>query len=353
MNSEIGLAKPAEVTLRIAEIETSRRLMGWWLLAVGAMILLMVLLGGVTRLTQSGLSIMEWAPLLGTLPPLSEKEWQRLFALYQTTLQFHQNNPSMDIASFRDIFWWEYAHRLWGRLIGLAFLLPFLYFAIRGYVNRALVGRFALLFAAGALQGLIGWYMVASGFEERVEVSQYRLALHLGMALLIYAMIVWSALDLLFPKRVTHSLRLHGAIALGVIVFEIIVGAFVAGLHGGLVYNNFPFMGDHLLAPDILALSPWWKNFLDNPVAVQFLHRLSAGFVAIAVISLTVRVRNSQLPRPIKNRFYLLPLALALQAFLGIATLMLAVPLPLAIAHQAGACLILSLTLFALHGIRK
>lgn len=342
------------VTWKMQEARKEERV-GYWLLTLNAMIFVMVILGGITRLTDSGLSIMEWAPILGTLPPFSHSEWQRLFDLYQTTLQFHQINADMNLEGFKDIFWWEYAHRLWGRIMGLVFILPVLYFTFKGYLNRNLIKRLGFILCLGMVQGFIGWIMVASGFGDRTEVSQYRLALHLALALLLYAVIFWQALNLLFSHydQAVPSLHRHGGVALLLIAFEIVVGAFVAGLNGGLIYNNFPMMGEGWLAPDIFILSPWWINFFENPIAAQFLHRLCAGFVAIAVISLTIRVRKSDLPSYIKRRFYLVPLMLAIQAFLGISTLILAVPIVLAVAHQAGALLLLTAMLFALHALRQ
>ena len=327
--------------------------MAYWLLTVNAMIFVMILLGSITRLTGSGLSIMEWAPLLGTFPPLSREEWERLFKLYQQTLQFREVNFAMSLEGFRQIFWWEYLHRLWGRLIGLVFFLPLFFFIIKGHLQKKTIYQLTIIFALGMLQGAIGWIMVASGFDHRTEVSQYRLALHLGMALILYGLILWIALDFLFPEKEKSKLRIHGCVALGLISLEIIIGAFVAGLNAGLIDNNFPFMGDTLVAPDLFTLRPWWLNPFENPVMAQFLHRVMAGCVAIAVITLTIRVRRSNLSPHIKRRFYFVPCMLALQAVLGISTLILAVPLPLAIAHQAGAVLLLSAALFALHAVRK
>ncbi|MEZ5832476.1 MAG: COX15/CtaA family protein [Dongiaceae bacterium] len=342
-----------------ARSATASRAVGVWLSGLAATVLVQVMLGAITRLTGSGLSIMEWQPIMGAIPPLSEVEWQRVFALYQQIAEYKLVNAGMTLDAFKSIFWWEYFHRLWGRLIGVAFLLPFLWFWFRGQLRGGAARRLIAIFALGGLQGLMGWIMVASGFEDRTDVSQYRLVLHLLLALAIYAALVWSALDMLYPSRTRldaadhRTLRRHGWIMMAVITLEIALGGFVAGLHGGLVYNNFPMMGDHLIAPDLFSQSPWWTNFFENPVTAQFMHRLTAGLVAIALVWLVVRARRIDLPRAAKTRFYYLPFGLLGQATLGIATLMLVVPLPLAVAHQAGAFILFTLGLYALHGLRR
>lgn len=355
----MSLVQTAPISAAASRPATADRAVAAWLLAVAGMVLIQVMLGAITRLTGSGLSIMEWRPIMGAIPPLNAAEWDRVFALYRQIAEYKLVNAGMTLDAFKSIFWWEYLHRLWGRLIGVAFLAPFVWFWLRGHLRGRWIGRLVALFALGGLQGLMGWVMVASGFEERTDVSQYRLVMHLLLAVAIYAALIWCALDAQFPVRprseteVAHSLRRHGWIMMAVIALEIALGGFVAGLHGGLVYNNFPMMGDYLIAPDLFALSPWWANFFDNPVMAQFLHRLTAGFVAIALISLVVRARRAGLPQDLKRRFYYLPFGLLGQAMLGIATLMLVVPLPLAVAHQAGAFILFSLGLFALHGLRR
>jgi cytochrome c oxidase assembly protein subunit 15 len=338
---------------------TAERAIGAWLLAVSGMVLVQIVLGAITRLTDSGLSIMEWRPIMGAIPPLTDAEWHRVFALYQQIAEYKLVNAGMTLDAFKSIFWWEYFHRLWGRMIGVVFVLPFAWFWVRGHLRGRWTRRLIVIFALGGLQGLMGWIMVASGFADRTDVSQYRLVAHLLLALVIYGALLWSALDMLYPARawmepaVQRMLRRHGWIMMAVITLEIAVGGFVAGLDGGLVYNNFPMMGEHWIAPDLFFQSPWWINFFENPVTAQFLHRLCAGFVAIALISLVVRARRADLGREVKRRFYYLPFGLLGQAMLGIATLMLVVPLPLAVAHQAGAFILFSLGLYALHGLRR
>jgi cytochrome c oxidase assembly protein subunit 15 len=335
-----------------------------WLLVCAAMIFVMVLLGGITRLSGSGLSIMEWKPLMGALPPMSTAEWERVFALYREISQYKNVNHGMSLAEFQGIFWWEYSHRLWGRLIGIVFFLPFLYFLVRGYLRKApgkpsMAPKLAAIFLLGALQGGIGWYMVASGFEDRDSVSQYRLVLHLGLALIIYALILWSALDLLQPRAIggnaatARPLRRHAILLLVLVAIELCLGGLVAGLHGGLIYNDFPLMNGDLVAPDVFAMSPWWANVTENPGGAQFLHRVGALLITLALLALVGRAWRSEVPEIIRGRMLWLLLALVVQIGLGVSTLILVVPLPLAVAHQGGAVVLLSATLFALHGLKR
>jgi len=335
------------------------RAVGIWLLVCAAMVFVMVLLGGITRLSGSGLSIMEWKPLMGALPPMSTAEWERVFALYREIEQYKNINAGMTLPEFQGIFWWEYSHRLWGRLIGIVFFLPFLWFLVLGYLRKAWAPKLTVIFLLGALQGGVGWYMVASGFEDRDAVSQYRLVLHLGMALLIYALILWSAFDLLQPRTIDGSrakvggLRRHTILLLALIAVELALGGLVAGLHGGLIYNDFPLMNGDWVAPEVFARAPWWVNPTEDPVTAQFLHRIGAALVTVTLLSLVWRAWFSDLPSPVQARMGLLLTALALQVTLGITTLILIVPLPLAVAHQGGAVVLLSATLYALHGLKR
>jgi heme a synthase len=340
------------------------RAVGIWLLVCAAMIFVMVLIGGITRLSGSGLSIMEWKPLMGALPPMSTAEWERVFALYREISQYKNVNHGMSLAEFQGIFWWEYSHRLWGRLIGIVFFLPFLWFLVRGTLRKApgrpsLAPKLGGIFLLGALQGGIGWYMVASGFEDRDSVSQYRLVLHLGLALVIYALILWTALDLLQPRAIgghastARPLRRHAILLLILVALELTLGGFVAGLHGGLIYTDFPLMNGDWVAPDVFAHSPWWANLTENPGGAQFLHRIGALLVTLALLFLVWRAWRADVPDLVRGRMALLLLALVLQVGLGISTLILVVPLPLAAAHQGGAVLLLSATLFAMHGLKR
>jgi cytochrome c oxidase assembly protein subunit 15 len=334
------------------------RAVGVWLLVCAGMIFAMVLLGGITRLSGSGLSIMEWKPLMGALPPMSTAEWERVFALYREISQYKNVNHGMSLAEFQGIFWWEWSHRLWGRLIGVVFFLPFLFFLVKGYLRKAWAPKLGAIFLLGALQGGIGWYMVASGFEDRDSVSQYRLVMHLGLALIIYSLILWAALDLLQPRPIgggarARSLSRHAILLLALVAIELCLGGLVAGLHGGLIYTDFPLMNGDLVAPDVFALSPWWANITENPGGAQFFHRVGALLITLTLLTLVWRAWRSEVPDLIRGRMLLLLLALVLQVGLGVSTLILVVPLPLAVAHQGGAVVLLSATLFALHGLKR
>jgi cytochrome c oxidase assembly protein subunit 15 len=325
-----------------------------WLLVCCALVFAMVVVGGITRLTHSGLSIVEWQPIVGTVPPLGDSAWQEAFSKYRRTPEFRQVNPGMDLAGFKRIFWWEYAHRLLGRLTGAVFLLPLLWFAVRGRIGRPLAGKLAAILALGGLQGAMGWYMVQSGLVDDPRVSQYRLAAHLGLALLIYAATLWLALGLLFPRGGDPASRPRRfAFILVALVFAMAIsGSFVAGIRAGLAYNSFPLMDGYLAPPGMLMLEPWYLNLFSNIATVQFDHRLIAWLLAFLVPWFWARVRRSAAPRRARLAANLLLGALALQIALGIATLLNAVPVPLAAAHQAGALLVFTAALLAAHALR-
>ena len=315
-----------------------------WLYAVAALVLAMVLVGGATRLTESGLSITEWRPVMGVLPPLSDSEWQQALAKYQAIPQYRALNAGMSFADFKVIYWWEWTHRLLGRLTGAAFLLPFLWFLWRGWIPRELRPRLWLIFALGALQGAVGWWMVASGLSERIEVSQYRLATHLILASVIYVALLWAATGRAIPPATpVRAVTRVGALFLLVLVLaQIYLGALVAGLRAGYAYNTWPLI-DGVLLPksgDLFFQTPLWRNFFENILTVQFDHRMVAYLVLIgAALHAFDVVRNEGRGRA--GALALLA-ASAVQIVLGIATLLLAVPLPLALLHQAGAMLVLT-----------
>lgn len=327
------------------------RAVGYWLLGCCAAIFAMVVIGGITRLTESGLSITEWNPVMGALPPLSDAEWRRLFDLYRATPEYLHVNAGMTLADFRTIFWWEYIHRLWGRAIGLIFLLPLIWFWWRGRIDRPLGFKLFGIFLLGGLQGAIGWWMVKSGLVGRTDVSQYRLAVHLGMALLLYAFIFWIALDLLVARReamAPHTLRTFAWTVVGAVGLTIVAGAFVAGTNAGLLYNTFPWMGDGLIPPDYGAVEPAWLNAFENPPAIQFNHRL----VAIATFGLIVVFWLRTLRQPVVGaRALVLLAAAAAQVGIGVATLLLMVPIWLGALHQAGAVAVLTAALWVAHGV--
>lgn len=328
-----------------------------WLLCCCAMIFLMSLIGAITRLTESGLSIMEWAPVTGALPPLSQAEWERVFALYQEIPEFREDNPGMLLNEFKTIFWWEYIHRLWGRLIGLVFLLPFVWFLVRGRIRRGLAPHLAAMFVLGGLQGGLGWFMVASGFAERTDVSQYRLTAHLVLALVIYGYMFWVAAGMLLPAGPTAATGDQGLcrpLALTVLLVAVTVasGGFVAGLNAGLIYNSFPLMDGRLVPAGYGELSPFALNWFENIAAVQFNHRLLAVATVLATLGLWAWSRRLAPSAALSRAMDLLALAALAQAGLGIATLLLVVPVTLAVLHQGGAILLLTAALWALRVAR-
>jgi cytochrome c oxidase assembly protein subunit 15 len=336
----------------LARAQAQRRV-AIWLFVCCAMIAVMVVLGGVTRLTHSGLSMVHWKPVTGLLPPLTHAQWEATFRAYQHYPEFQQINRHMTLEGFKGIFWLEYIHRLWGRLIGVVFLLPFLYFAFRGYLDRWLRPRLAGLFALGALQGALGWYMVKSGLVDRPDVSHLRLAAHLGLAFVIYGYMFYLGLSLTTGRpsaAVTRSLRGPLLALLALVFVTIIYGAFVAGLDAGFIYNTFPLMGGRLVPAAALALEPPLRNLSENPVTVQLMHRILALTTFLAVIAIWWRARRLGTAIHPRAAFHALLGAAALQVTLGISTLLLVVPVPLAAAHQAGALALFSVVLWALHG---
>ena len=334
---------------------TARPVVAAWLLACCALVFAMVVVGGVTRLTHSGLSIVEWQPILGTLPPMNEAQWLEAFDKYRLTPEFRKVNHAMGVAEFKSIFWWEYFHRLLGRMIGFVFLLPLLWFWWRARIDRPLAFRLAGIFVLGGLQGAMGWYMVKSGLVDDPRVSQYRLTAHLSIALAIYAAMLWTALDLLFPRSSgapPMPLRRNAWIVTAMLAYMIVTGGFVAGIRAGFAYNTFPLMNGHLVPPEIFMLDPWYLNFFNNMATVQFDHRLGAWLLALLVPWFWLKARREALaPRARLARHLLLGM-LALQLALGIATLLLLVPIPLAAAHQGGAVLLLGAALLLNHALR-
>ena len=322
------------------------RAVRWWLVSVAALIALMVLVGGATRLTESGLSIVEWKPVTGSVPPLSEAQWADAFDAYKKIPQYRELNAGMTLSEFKQIFWWEWSHRLLGRFIGVAYLLPVLFFLWRGGLTSELKRRLWLLFALGGLQGVVGWWMVASGLSERVEVSQYRLATHLVLALLIFAGMVWTVRRLSPRPQIAAGarLKLTSALLLVVTFVQLYLGALVAGLRAGRVYNTWPEIdGAFIPAGERLWFeTPWWRNLFDNVLTVQFEHRMVA-YTLFALAALhavdAVRSRGGEAARGALWLFA----AVSLQAVLGILTLLNEVPIGLALAHQAVAILVLTL----------
>jgi cytochrome c oxidase assembly protein subunit 15 len=318
-----------------------------WLFSVAALIALMVLVGGATRLTEAGLSIVEWKPISGVLPPLHEKEWTQTFAAYKTIPQYQALNATMTLDEFKTIYWWEWGHRLLGRVIGMVYLLPFLWFMWRGALSADLKRRLWLIFGLGALQGAVGWWMVASGLSGRVEVSQYRLATHLVLALLIFASIVWTLTRLAERPSlgVSARLKITSAVLVGLTFVQLYFGALVAGLRAGLVYNTWPEI-DGALIPTAARLwyeMPWWQNLFDNALTVQFEHRITAyALLVLAALHALDAMRSRAGTAVVKGALWLVG-AIVLQATLGILTLLHQVPMALALMHQAVAIAVLTL----------
>ena len=355
---EISGSAPDNTTAVPVSRAAGDRAVAIWLLVCCAMIFAMAVIGAITRLTESGLSIMEWAPVRGILPPMSEDEWRRVFALYREIPEYHEMNSGMTLGEFKTIFWWEYVHRLWGRLIGVVFVVPFAVFLIRGRIRRVLVPHLVAMFALGGLQGLLGWYMVASGFADRTDVSQYRLVAHLSAAVLIYGYVLWVAFGLLAPALDVSRDPLAGRLRGGVVVvlalvgLTIVSGGFVAGLNAGFTYNTFPFMDGDLIPEGYGDLRPWWLNLFENLAAVQFNHRALAIVTFAAAAGVWLWARGIGLAKRARRAVHVMLAMAVLQVGLGIATLLLVVPVWLGAAHQAGALLLLTAALWALHGIR-
>ncbi len=322
-----------------------------WLISIAVLIALMVLVGGATRLTESGLSIVEWKPVTGALPPLNQEQWTQAFDAYKTIPQYRQLNAGMDLGEFKTIFWWEWSHRLLGRAIGVAYLLPFLWLLWRGVLGPELRRRLWLIFGLGALQGAVGWWMVASGLSQRVEVSQYRLATHLVLALLIFASIVWTLRRLRggAPSAVAFARLKITAVALLVLTFvQLYLGALVAGLRAGKIYNTWPEIDGGFIpsASRLFFEQPWWRNLFDNTLTVQFEHRMVAYVLFATALLHAIDAIRSRAGRSMTRGALWLAGVVTLQAALGILTLLNQVPMDLALAHQAVAIAVLTLAVF-------
>jgi heme a synthase len=316
-----------------------------WLYIVAGLVFAMVIVGGATRLTDSGLSITEWKPLLGAIPPLSDGDWNEAFQKYQAIPEYHLVNKGMSLESFKFIYWWEWSHRFLGRFIGVAFFVPFVFFWLTKRIERAAIPKLLGLFVLGGLQGVLGWYMVKSGLVDRVDVSQYRLAAHLTLALTIYAAIIWTALGFGRPARhIGSSGRNRTALAIvGIVLLQIAIGGFVAGLKAGLNYNTWPLMADAIVPRGLGMLSPWWLNLFENALTVQFVHR----FVAYVLFGVTLVHGLRQRTTTARVLFG----TVLGQAILGICTLLFHVPISLALVHQGGALVVLAAAVVHLHHV--
>ena len=331
-----------------------------WLLLCLAMIFAMVILGGVTRLTGSGLSMVHWKPVRGVLPPLNAEQWQEEFGFYQKSPEFQRINRDMGVDAFKSIFWLEYTHRMLGRAVGLVFLLPFLYFWWRNRIKPGLTPKLMVMFVLGGLQGLLGWYMVKSGLIDNPNVSQYRLTAHLLSAILIYGFILWVILDLRNQQSyipLSHSqLRRWRIGSLGLatlLLITITSGGFVAGLKAGLIFNTFPLMDGRWVPEGLAALTPWYLNLFENSVTVQFDHRLLAITTALLLLIWYLKGRAMPQSTAVRRSFKLIGMGVIIQVTLGIGTLLMQVPVWLGVMHQAGALLLFSVMLANVHALSR
>jgi cytochrome c oxidase assembly protein subunit 15 len=341
------------------------RTISHWLLICLFLIFFMVVLGGVTRLTGSGLSMVNWHPIHGTIPPITSAQWDEEFSFYQQSPEFQKINSSMDVDDFKSIFWLEYSHRMLGRIIGLVFFVPFVYFWWRKKIKPGLTPKLLAMFVLGGFQGLLGWYMVKSGLVNNPHVSQYRLTAHLVSAILIYGFILWTWLDLRYPKILqrsqNHQLNRWFQLSFGLlslVLLTIVSGGFVAGMKAGLIFNTFPLMGGQWVPEGISALSPWYMNLFENKVTAQFGHRvLSIGtaillfvwYVKGRILSVSQRLDGQRLMRSFKW----IGMMVIIQVSLGLLTLLYHVPVPIASMHQAGALLLFSAMLMNVHALRS
>jgi len=320
-------------------MQASRKAVGVWLLAIAVIILAMVTIGGLTRITGSGLSITEWDPIMGAIPPLTDGQWADAFAKYQKIPQYILENRGMSLEAFKGIFWWEWTHRFLGRFLGVAFFLPFLWFAWKGAIRKSDWPRMLLLFVLGGLQGFIGWWMVQSGLETRVSVSQYRLAIHLGAALLLLIAILWIALEYLRDLKSPPKPAGKAITFVALIYVQMLLGALVAGLRAGLIYNTWPDMNGRVFPEDSFYFAPWWINFFENPGLAQFDHRIGAYIVA--GFAVWIFATGVQLSGFAKKSAKLVATITTFQIGLGIATLLLQAPEGLAALHQVTAAALL------------
>lgn len=330
-------------------MQETQRAMIYWLLILIATVFTMIVVGGITRLTDSGLSMVEWRPLLGTLPPMTDAEWQRVFSIYKEYPQYQLVNRGMSLEEFKFIFYWEYGHRALGRLIGLMFALPFFFFLIRGMVPDNMKLKLWIALFLGGSQGLMGWYMVKSGLVDEPLVSHYRLAAHLSLALIIFAYLTWLVLELLKPERFHVSSLFKSLLNAFTIllILQIVYGAFVAGNRAGFGFNTYPLMNGDWLPEVALNIAPLWHNFVDNNAMLQFIHRWLGALVLLVAGGLAW-IAATRENRRIKISAFMLLGAVVVQFALGVLTLVYVVPLSLGSIHQAGACVVV-LCLVVLH----
>jgi cytochrome c oxidase assembly protein subunit 15 len=327
-----------------------------WLLSGCALIFLMVVVGGITRLTNSGLSMVDWKLIMGMIPPLNEQDWIATFDQYKQFPEYQEVNYLFTLEEFKAIFFWEYIHRLIGRIIGLVFIIPFFFFLLKNKIQGKLIGKCVIILCMGGFQGFLGWWMVKSGLVNNPDVSHYRLATHLIAAFLTFAYTFWVALGLIYKSEETPNVSFmrNGVLILFIMtVIQIIYGAFVAGLNAGFVMNTYPKMGDSWIAESVTAMEPFFVNFIDGIGGVQFVHRVLAHIVVGLVIFLLMKSTKFELNRIQKKSLIALIVVVCIQFLLGVFTLLYAVPVWLGVTHQVGAFFLLGAVVFSMNTFRK
>ena len=341
----------------MTKVQKDNKTVIYWLLTGCILIFIMVVVGGITRLTHSGLSISNYKLISGTIPPMNDVEWQEAFNLYKQYPEYQKLNSNFSLQDFKDIYFWEWLHRFIGRFIGMVFFLPFLYFLIRKQLTRPTIKKSILLMFLGAFQGFLGWYMVKSGLVDNPDVSHYRLAAHLTTAFITFAYTFWVALDLMFPskKEISNHFRNFIRIGVAVLILQIIYGAFVAGLDAGFIHNHWPMMNEGKFMHETVYIEqdPLYKNFIEGKSGVQFIHRLLAYIVVAFIVSIWYKVKKVQLTKHQSRGVNALLILVGLQFILGVVTILLGVPVWLGVAHQIGAFLLLSAMIFTLHHFSK
>lgn len=335
--------------------QSSRKWIRWWLYLICFMVFLMVMVGGATRLTDSGLSITEWKPIHGIIPPLSDGDWQEEFEKYKQIPEYTKINNGMSMAQFQFIYWWEWSHRFLGRIIGFVFAIPLIFFWATGRIESKIKPRLLFLLFLGGLQGFIGWWMVSSGLVDRVDVSQYRLATHLTFACIILAYGLWVARGLAPHTTTFTPPKIYNKFALGIIIFvffQIFLGGLVAGLDAGFSFNDWPTMDGAIIPNGLNAMHPFWLNWFENPKSVQFNHRISAYLLFTVIIIQWLMSLGSGLEAPHKRRIAIMALIVVVQLILGIITLVMHVPIFWALAHQAVAIVLLAAAIAHLRGLK-
>jgi len=329
----------------------------YWLLTGCALIFTMVIVGGITRLTHSGLSISNYKLISGTIPPLNELEWHDAFELYKQYPEYQKLNKHFDLQDFKDIYFWEWLHRVLGRFIGLVFLIPFIYFLIRKQLTKPTIKKTIILLCLGSFQGFLGWYMVKSGLVDNPDVSHYRLAAHLTTAFITFAYTFWVALDLIFPDKKVTNISFRNLVRFGLLILllQIIYGAFVAGLDAGFIHNHWPLMNESQFMHNTVYIeqTPIYKNFIEGKSGVQFVHRILAYIVVLTILIIWRKGRKLKLNKYQKNGINLLLIMVGVQFLLGVLTLIFHVPVWLGVAHQVGAFILLSIMTFTLHKFSK